>query len=92
MRRRFIDIFIILFLVVCASPSWGGIIIGGTRIIFPSNKTDTTISVINNDTSLPYLIQAWIDPFLATENETTVYRYSSCFKAGAKTGARIAHY
>ena len=51
MRRRFIDIFIILFLVVCASPSWGWIIIGGTRIIFRSNKTDTTISVINKDTS-----------------------------------------
>lgn len=40
-----------------------GVVIGGTRIVYYSDKADATITVKNNDASLPYLIQTWIDPF-----------------------------
>jgi P pilus assembly chaperone PapD len=43
--------------------SEAGIIIGGTRVVYISDKPDETISVVNKDESLPYLIQAWVEPF-----------------------------
>lgn len=43
--------------------SFAGIVVGGTRVIFPGNAPDTTISVYNKETTLPYLIQVWVDPF-----------------------------
>lgn len=63
MCRRFVILFATLFSIFAVAPSGAGIIIGGTRVIFPGNKVDTTISVINKDTALPYLIQTWVDPF-----------------------------
>ncbi|MBK4716862.1 MULTISPECIES: fimbrial biogenesis chaperone [Tenebrionibacter/Tenebrionicola group] len=49
-----------------------GVIIGGTRIIFKSNKKETSLNVSNPDNA-PYLIQSWVDtqagqsaPFIIT--------------------------
>ncbi|WP_194207691.1 fimbrial chaperone [Superficieibacter sp. 1612_C1] len=67
MRWRFIGGFLFFFFAFGVSTCWSGIIIGGTRVVFPGNRSDTTISVINKDTSLPYLVQVWVDPFMATD-------------------------
>ncbi|HBL4905537.1 fimbrial chaperone [Enterobacter hormaechei] len=40
-----------------------GVIIGGTRVIYSSDKPDATITIKNNEASIPYLIQSWVDPF-----------------------------
>ncbi|EOS5887543.1 fimbria/pilus periplasmic chaperone [Escherichia coli] len=40
-----------------------GIVVGGTRVIFYGDKPDTTISIFNKETNLPYLLQTWVDPF-----------------------------
>jgi P pilus assembly chaperone PapD len=40
-----------------------GVVIGGTRVIYLSDKSDTTITVKNNEAAIPYLIQTWVDPF-----------------------------
>lgn len=63
MRRRFIILFVALLFSFATGTSSAGIVIGGTRVIFPGNKADTTLSVLNKDTALPYLLQAWVEPF-----------------------------
>lgn len=44
-------------------PSIAGIVVGGTRVIFPGNVPDKTISIYNKEVTLPYLVQVWVDPF-----------------------------
>jgi len=61
--RVFLGGVITLWLAIFSCFSTAGIIIGGTRIIYSSDKSDATISVRNNDNTLPYLIQTWVDPF-----------------------------
>jgi P pilus assembly chaperone PapD len=56
-------VFFSLFAFLFSSLANAGIIIGGTRVVYISDHADETISVINKDESLPYLIQAWVDPF-----------------------------
>lgn len=63
MIRVFFGVLMTLWLVFFSCFSTAGIIIGGTRIIYSSDKSDATISVRNNDNTLPYLIQTWVDPF-----------------------------
>ena len=63
MRGRRIILFLSLFLSFGISPCWSGIIIGGTRVIFKGESADTTLSVLNKDAAIPYLLQTWIEPF-----------------------------
>lgn len=63
MGNRTLNIIIIMAFFIKASLAWAGIVVGGTRVIFPGNTPDTTLSVYNKQTDLPYLIQAWVDPF-----------------------------
>ena len=55
----------VLFMVFSfySSVSFSGIVVGGTRVIFPGNAPDATISIYNKESKLPYLIQSWVDPF-----------------------------
>lgn len=63
MSRRMLGALFALPLALFSSLATAGVVIGGTRVIYYSDKLDATISVKNNDASLPYLIQTWIDPF-----------------------------
>nr|WP_282187108.1 fimbrial chaperone [Citrobacter freundii] len=56
---------IVMFMVFSfySSVSFSGIVVGGTRVIFPGNAPDATISIYNKESKLPYLIQSWVDPF-----------------------------
>ncbi|SUC34148.1 Chaperone protein focC precursor [Providencia rustigianii] len=47
-----------LFTVI--NTAYAGVIIGGTRVIYPEGSKDVSISVENLD-KIPYLIQSWID-------------------------------
>ncbi|PHM26292.1 P pilus assembly chaperone PapD [Xenorhabdus ehlersii] len=63
-----------IFLLFFIFPSWAGVTIGGTRVIYKGNKKETSISVKNADESRPYLIQSFIStdskgekaPFIVT--------------------------
>lgn len=57
---KFVFSIVVLFYTM---QSFAGIVVGGTRVIFPGNAPDTTISIYNKETTLPYLIQVWVDPF-----------------------------
>ncbi|WP_399478171.1 molecular chaperone [Xenorhabdus griffiniae] len=64
----------LIFLLFFIFPSWAGVTIGGTRVIYKGNKKETSISVKNADESRPYLIQSFISadskgekaPFIVT--------------------------
>lgn len=60
--RVFLALFALQF-AFYSTLSTAGVVIGGTRVIYLSNKSDATITVKNNEVTMPYLIQAWIDPF-----------------------------
>ncbi|WP_045960633.1 fimbrial biogenesis chaperone [Xenorhabdus poinarii] len=65
---------ILIFLLFFIFPSWAGVTIGGTRVIYQGNKKETSISVKNSDENRPYLIQSFIStdskgekaPFIVT--------------------------
>lgn len=63
MIARLVKLVFPLVLFIYTIPSMAGIVVGGTRVIFPGNAPDATISVYNKETTLPYLIQVWVDPF-----------------------------
>ncbi|HCC0890316.1 TPA: fimbrial chaperone [Salmonella enterica] len=52
-----------LVVLFYTAQTFAGIVVGGTRVIFPGNAPDTTLSIYNKETTLPYLIQVWVDPF-----------------------------
>jgi P pilus assembly chaperone PapD len=44
-----------------------GVIIGGTRLIYHADKKQAALSITNPDKHTDYLIQSWVDHFLAPE-------------------------
>lgn len=63
MPARLLKLFFIAVLSINTTMATAGIVVGGTRVIYSSDKPDVTISIYNKETHLPYLIQAWVDPF-----------------------------
>lgn len=53
-----------------ASNAWAGVIVGGTRVVYNSEKREASISVKNPEKSIPYLIQSWVE----SENVSTVMK------------------
>ncbi|ASG54209.1 MAG TPA: fimbrial assembly protein [Salmonella bongori] len=51
---------IALWLACAAMPAWSGVYIYGTRVIYPAQKKDITVQLMN-DSKRSSLIQAWID-------------------------------
>ncbi|MGV0961337.1 MAG: fimbria/pilus periplasmic chaperone [Limnohabitans sp.] len=49
-----------LFLVLQTAPAWAGIVVEGTRVVYPSNKREVSVNLRNNG-SKPALAQVWID-------------------------------
>lgn len=62
-RRRYLGLSGLLgfiFLVSQLSPAWAGIVVEGTRVVYPSNKREVSVNLRNNG-SKPALAQVWID-------------------------------
>lgn len=53
-------LFIFFSFVILTSIANAGVIVGGTRVIYPEGSKDVSISVENKDET-PYLIQSWIE-------------------------------
>lgn len=52
---------ILLFLLIAFTcKTYAGIVIGGTRVIYGSQKKEVSLSIHNSDSS-PFLIQSWLD-------------------------------
>lgn len=63
MLVRLLKLFFIIVVCINTSMAVAGIVVGGTRVIYSSDKPDITISIYNKEARLPYLIQSWVDPF-----------------------------
>ncbi|MBY7219638.1 fimbrial chaperone [Escherichia marmotae] len=63
MATRMMKIIGLVFIFLISTCAHAGIIIGGTRLVYLSNKSDVTVSVYNKEEKIPYLVQAWVDPF-----------------------------
>lgn len=50
-----------IFLSSMTNNAQAGIVVGGTRVIYDGGKKETSISVINPQKSVPYLIQSWVE-------------------------------
>ncbi|MEY0232488.1 fimbrial biogenesis chaperone [Providencia manganoxydans] len=53
-------ISLFISIVILINTANAGVIIGGTRVIYPEGSKDVSISVENPD-KIPYLIQSWIE-------------------------------
>ncbi|ELQ6105855.1 molecular chaperone [Cronobacter turicensis] len=68
-----VNIFLLLMLSVNNATA-GGIVVGGTRIIYEGNKKEAALSIKNNSAASPFLLQSWVDngdgktrgPFMVT--------------------------
>ncbi|MDE9446221.1 molecular chaperone [Xenorhabdus bovienii] len=61
-------IFIIIY-IFSTNISFAGVVIGGTRVVYISDRKEASISVSNPETDVSYLIQSWIQD---ENNETKV--------------------
>lgn len=62
---------LLLIVLVSSAPAWAGIIISGTRVIYPSDKREVTINLTNKGQSAS-LVQSWIDTGDPTVSPTQV--------------------
>lgn len=68
--QKYLKVLIAGLLLVGAA-AHAGVVTGGTRLIYPGGKKESSLSVTNNDAT-PYLIQSWVEsnkgaaPFLLT--------------------------
>lgn len=56
---------------LCAAHAHAGIVVGGTRVIFPANEREVTIKITNEGTA-PALVQAWVDSGGQNESPTHI--------------------
>lgn len=68
--KRYLKVLMAGWLLVGAA-AHAGVVTGGTRLIYPGGKKESSLSVTNTDAT-PYLIQSWVEsnkgaaPFLLT--------------------------
>ncbi|WP_274724227.1 fimbria/pilus periplasmic chaperone [Xenorhabdus bovienii] len=63
-----IFIFIILY-IFSINISFAGVVIGGTRIVYISDRKEASISISNPEKDVSYIIQSWVQD---ENNETKV--------------------
>ncbi|TCV93867.1 chaperone protein EcpD [Luteibacter rhizovicinus] len=59
-RKLFVLVGIAAFFAFSSLPTWAGVIIGGTRVVFPAKAREVTVRLQNKATD-PALVQAWVD-------------------------------
>ncbi len=60
LKRNFALVILILTGLL-SLPVQAGIVIAGTRVIYPAQQREISIKLTNDDAKLPRLVQAWID-------------------------------
>ena len=65
--KRYLKVLMAGWLLAGAA-AHAGVVTGGTRLIYPGGKKESSLSITNND-GTPYLIQSWVD----TDNGTTPF-------------------
>lgn len=60
MMKRLSYIMLTALMVSSASVS-AGVVMGGTRIVYPQHSKEVAFSVSNMESAVPYLIQSWVE-------------------------------
>ncbi|HGE9344285.1 molecular chaperone [Escherichia coli D10:H20] len=63
----------LLLIVLFANIAYGGVVIRGTRIIYPSTAREIPVEVTNQDKERSYLVQAWMSDFANDANKKTPF-------------------
>lgn len=58
MYKKFIYLFVSLF--YCQQIYAGGVSLGATRLIYPTNQEQVTLKIYNSDDTGNYLVQSWV--------------------------------
>lgn len=58
MKWNFVALGCLLWLINV--PAYAGVVIGGTRVIYPAEQAEVQISLKNKDTNARYLVQSWV--------------------------------
>lgn len=61
MKQLTLSALVLPLLMSCAAQA--GVVMGGTRVVYPQGKKEVAFSVTNKEKDSPYLIQSWIDNF-----------------------------
>ncbi|MEH0886836.1 molecular chaperone [Enterobacter sp. UNJFSC 003] len=54
-------------LMINSASAFAGVVMGGTRIVYPQNSKEVAFSVANKESATPYLIQSWVEGDRQTE-------------------------
>lgn len=65
-------IMLTAFMINCA-PAFAGVVMGGTRIVYPQHSKEVAFSVANKESATPYLIQSWVEGDKQTENHAAPF-------------------
>ncbi|MEX9254061.1 fimbrial biogenesis chaperone [Pseudenterobacter timonensis] len=49
------------FLLIASPAALAGVVMGGTRVIYPQESKEVAFSVTNKESDTPYLIQSWVE-------------------------------
>jgi P pilus assembly chaperone PapD len=60
MYSRYFLCFIAIF-ILFTNASYAGVIVGGVRVVYHSDKKEASLSIKNPDKNTDYLIQSWIE-------------------------------
>lgn len=85
------------FLFIFTTNALAGVVIGGTRFIYPDNAKEISVEVSNHSANKSFLVQAWLEnideskaaiPFAITPPLTKVRALNSSLFRVIYTGAR----
>lgn len=72
--RRMKTLFLLLFLpFLVLADEQGGISLGATRVIFPSDAKSASLSVNNSSSSSVFLLRSWVGPYHENEKTTAPF-------------------
>ncbi|MBD2813666.1 molecular chaperone [Xenorhabdus sp. Flor] len=58
--KYFLILILIIIYIFSANVSFAGVVIGGTRVVYNSDRKEASISISNPETDVSYLIQSWV--------------------------------
>ncbi|WP_340620446.1 fimbrial biogenesis chaperone [Xenorhabdus siamensis] len=53
-------LILIIIYIFSTNVSFAGVVIGGTRVVYNSDRKEASISISNPETDISYLIQSWV--------------------------------
>jgi chaperone protein EcpD len=59
--KRYLAVAVLCLAGLLGSTAHAGVVIGGTRVVYPAQNREVTVQLTNDDQKTPRLVQTWID-------------------------------